>query len=38
MNVALGNEGGCEFYVTCYEKPLFEVSVDGLSDDWGNNF
>jgi hypothetical protein len=24
--------------VACCEKPFFEVGVDGLSDDWGNNF
>ncbi len=38
MNATLGNEEGCEFYVVCCEKPLFEVDVDGLSDDQGNNF
>jgi hypothetical protein len=38
VNATLGNEEDCEFYVACYEKLLFEVDVDGLTDDWGNTF
>jgi len=37
VNVALGNED-CEFYVDCCEKLLFEVNVNGLTDDWGNTY
>jgi len=38
INATLGNEKDYEFYVTCCEKPIFEVGANGLSNDWGNSF
>jgi hypothetical protein len=38
VDATLGNEEDCEFYVTYYEKLIFEVSADGLNNDWGNSF
>jgi len=39
VNTTLGNEEDHhKSYVACCEKPLFEVNVDGLTDDWGNMF
>ncbi len=38
IKATLGNEEDYEFYVACCKKPIFEVNVDGLSDDWGNSF
>lgn len=38
VDATLGNEEDCEFYVTYCKKLIFEVSADGLNNDWGNSF
>ncbi len=33
MNATPSNEENCQFYITCYEEPFFEVDENSLSDD-----